>query len=78
MVFIDHHKAVYLKDLKTLIREGFLKKGSVVVADNVLVPGAPDYLEYVEGPEFVTTRYDHTVEYLSFVKDLVTVSVYKG
>jgi catechol O-methyltransferase len=78
MVFIDHHKAVYLSDLKILIDQKFLKKGSVVIADNVRFPGAPEYLAYVEKSDaFVTTRHETQVEYLPFLKDLVTVSIYR-
>ena len=42
-VFIDHDKAAYLPDLERIIGEGWLHPGSIVVADNVRFPGAPEY-----------------------------------
>lgn len=79
MVFLDHDKSFYLSDLKLLISEGFLKRGAVVIADNVLTPGAPDYLAYVEESEdFVTERHETEVEYMRHLRDMVTVSVYQG
>ena len=44
LLFIDHDKRAYLSDLKRVEASGLLVKGSVVVADNVIYPGAPDYL----------------------------------
>ena len=43
-VFIDHCKACYLPDTQQMERLGLLRTGSTLVADNVLVPGAPDFL----------------------------------
>jgi catechol O-methyltransferase len=43
MVFLDHDKRVYLGDLQTILSRNRLGPGSVAVADNVLVPGAPEY-----------------------------------
>lgn len=75
LLFIDHHKAHYLKDLKQVEQLGFLKKGSVVVGDNILYPGAPDYREYVRNnPNYVTKEHETHVEYTTD-KDIVTVSV---
>ncbi|RLN15272.1 hypothetical protein BBJ28_00016983 [Nothophytophthora sp. Chile5] len=61
MYFIDHEKTVYLSDLKLIEASGTLASGSVIAADNVVMPGAPDYLEYIENsPQFSTVR--HTVK----------------
>lgn len=38
-VFIDHDKKVYLDDLQSILDRDWLHPGSIVVADNVLVPG---------------------------------------
>ena len=46
-VFIDHDKAAYLPDLKRIVHRGWLHPGSVVVADNIRRPGAPDYREFM-------------------------------
>ena len=55
-VFIDHWKDVYLRDIKNLEASGLLRPGSVIVADNVICPGAPDYLRYVQ--EEARDRYE--------------------
>jgi len=48
LLFIDHWKDLYLPDLWLLEELNVLKPGvSVLVADNVLMPGAPEYLEWV-------------------------------
>ncbi|KAJ8556753.1 hypothetical protein ON010_g9212 [Phytophthora cinnamomi] len=60
LYFIDHEKSVYLSDLKLIIGSGTLAPGSIIAADNVVRPGAPDYLEFIENsPQFSTVR--HTV-----------------
>jgi catechol O-methyltransferase len=47
-MFIDHWKDLYLPDLWLLEELNVLKPGvSVIAADNVIMPGAPDYLEWV-------------------------------
>ncbi|KAE9370275.1 S-adenosyl-L-methionine-dependent methyltransferase [Stipitochalara longipes BDJ] len=48
LLFIDHWKDLYLSDLLLLEELNVLKPGvSVLAADNVIMPGAPEYLEYV-------------------------------
>ncbi|EEY62555.1 uncharacterized protein PITG_18576 [Phytophthora infestans T30-4] len=60
LYFIDHEKTVYLSDLKLIIGSQTLAPGSVIAADNVVRPGAPDYLEFIENnPQFSTER--HTI-----------------
>ena len=79
--FLDHWKDAYLRDLKTIIAEGWLHSGSIVVADNVKVPGAPDYLAYMRsdnGKTWRTTEHQTHVEYLGVIKDLVLESSYVG
>jgi predicted O-methyltransferase YrrM len=47
-VFLDHDKTYLKKDLILLEKKGLLNVDKcIVVADNVIFPGAPDYLEYV-------------------------------
>jgi len=77
-VFIDHWKDQYLPDLKRLEENKLLKNGAVLVADNVLFPGAPDYLDYIQkNPKYTTTQHKATLEY-STIEDAVEVSIYKG
>ncbi|KAJ5794641.1 hypothetical protein N7457_001240 [Penicillium paradoxum] len=47
LIFIDHYKPAYTTDLKMCEQLGAIVPGSVLVADNVLRPGNPPYLEYV-------------------------------
>jgi catechol O-methyltransferase len=80
-VFLDHAKDQYLPDLTRIRNEDWLHPGSVVVADNVRFPGAPDYLAYLraeEGKAWHTSEHRTYAEYQTFVKDLVTVSEYLG
>jgi catechol O-methyltransferase len=80
-VFIDHDKAAYLPDLERILERGWLHSGSIVVADNVKVPGAPKYRAYMkahEGSTWRTIEHDTHVEYQTLVKDLVLESEYLG
>jgi len=80
-VFVDHDKAAYLPDLERIIGEGWLHPGSIVVADNVRFPGAPEYRAYLQEEERKTWRtieHDTHVEYQSLIKDLVLESEYLG
>jgi catechol O-methyltransferase len=80
-VFVDHDKAAYLPDLERILRERWLHPGSIVVADNVKVPGAPAYRAYMraaEGKTWRTIEHDAHVEYQTLLKDLVLESEYLG
>jgi catechol O-methyltransferase len=47
-LFIDHVEELYEKDLQVALDElKLLKSGAVVVADNIILPGAPKYRKYV-------------------------------
>ncbi|WP_433673115.1 O-methyltransferase [Nocardia sp. CA-136227] len=80
-VFLDHDKKAYLPDLKTILEAGWLHPGSLAVADNVRIPGAPDYLRYMresEGATWRTVEHHTHVEYQSLLRDLVLESEYLG
>ena len=80
-VFVDHDKAAYLPDLERILGERWLHPGSIVVADNVRFPGAPEYRAYLEaqqGKTWHTIEHDTHVEYQSLLKDLVLESEYLG
>jgi catechol O-methyltransferase len=81
LVFLDHDKNAYLPDLELILREGWLRTGALAVADNVKVPGAPEYRAYMvqnEGRLWRTIEHETHVEYQSVIKDLVLVSEYLG
>ena len=80
-VFVDHDKAAYLPDLERIMAEGWLHPGSIVVADNVRIPGAPAYrrhMQAAEGRTWRTIEHHTHVEYQSLLKDLVLESEYLG
>jgi catechol O-methyltransferase len=81
LVFVDHDKAAYLPDLERIVAQGWLHPGSIVVADNIRFPGAPDYrahLKEQEGRHWRSIEHQTHVEYQSLIKDLVLESEYLG
>ena len=77
LLFIDHVKSLYLADLKKVEAAGLLVAGSVVVADNCIVPGAPDLLAYFkseEGRLYHSVLHETTLEYRADIKDAVCVA----
>jgi catechol O-methyltransferase len=79
LLFIDHDKAAYLADLQSIIDRGWLRRGSVVVADNILIPGSPKYREFMkqqQGKLFDTVEHKTHGEYQTLVPDLVLESEY--
>jgi len=80
-LFIDHDKNAYLADLLAIAERGWLRRGTVVVADNVGFPGAPKYRAYMreqQGRLWKTTEHRTHVEYQSLIPDLVLESDYLG
>ena len=68
----------YLSDLQSIDERGWLHPGSVVVADNVRIPGAPKYREFMQreqGKRFDTIEHKTYGEYQSVVRDLMLESV---
>ncbi|BBX73588.1 O-methyltransferase [Mycobacterium shinjukuense] len=80
-VFLDHDKKAYLDDLQAILDRGWLHAGSIVVADNVKVPGAPKYRAYMrrqQGRLWDTVEHETHLEYQTLVPDLVLESEYLG
>lgn len=78
LIFIDHYENAFLPDLKMLEELGLIKSGTMIVADNVITPGAPDYLEYIRNnPNYTTTLYEENMEYSEDMRDGVEVSIRK-
>ena len=80
-VFLDHDKNAYLDDLKSILDRGWLHPGSIVVADNVRLPGVPKYRAYMreqQGKLWNTVEHKTHSEYQSLVPDLVLESDYRG
>ncbi|NXP12508.1 TOMT methyltransferase, partial [Thinocorus orbignyianus] len=47
-VFMDHWKRCYLRDLKLLESHQLLVQGATILANHVLFPGAPHFLQYAK------------------------------
>lgn len=80
-LFIDHDKSSYLADLQSIVGRGWLHPGSIVVADNVGIPGAPKYRRYMseqQGLLWRTQEHRTHVEYQTLLPDLVLESEYLG
>ena len=80
-VFLDHEKSVYLTDLQSIVDRGWLHHGSIVVADNVKIPGAPKYRAYMreqQGRLWNTREHETHAEYQTMLADLVLESEYLG
>ena len=76
-LFLDHDKDAYLPDLGSILGRGWLHRGSIVVADNVKWPGAPEYRKYMhenEGRTWSTIEHKAHCEYQTMFKDLVLES----
>ena len=78
LVFLDHWKDLYKRDLQAIEARGLLKPGSIVVADNVGPHFNPtEYLEYVRGcGHYECEHRESTIEY-SDDADAVEISVYR-
>lgn len=78
-IFIDHWKDVYLRDFKLLeSTEGLIVSNTMIVADNVIYPGAPDYLEYVRNNNnYRNETIESLVEYTTDKVDAVQISIRK-
>jgi catechol O-methyltransferase len=80
-VFLDHDKDAYLPDLQSIVGRGWLHPGSIVVADNVKLPGSPKYRAYMhqqQGKEWNTVEHKTHGEYQTLLPDLVLESEYVG
>ena len=79
LLFIDQDKSAYLSDLLAIEERGWLHRGSIVVADNVRIPGAPGYRRHMreqQGTRWDTVEHKTHVEYQSLLPDLVLESEY--
>jgi catechol O-methyltransferase len=81
LLFLDHDKNAYLPDLQSILDRGWLHPGSIAVADNVRIPGAPKYRAYMrehQGKTWNTAEHKTHLEYQTLVADLVLESEYLG
>uniref|UniRef100_A0A3P8TTS9 Uncharacterized protein n=1 Tax=Amphiprion percula TaxID=161767 RepID=A0A3P8TTS9_AMPPE len=75
-VFMDHWKKCYLPDLQG---SGLLGKGSMILADNVLFPGAPKFLRHLRRSGLYQWKIHWaTLEYSKGIRDGMAELVYQG
>ncbi len=75
-IFIDHGGPSYLPDFKLLEQLGLISSGTMIVADNVIYPGAPDYMHYIHNnPNYRTKTYESMIGYSNDIRDAVEVTV---
>eukprot|EP00062_Callorhinchus_milii_P026742 gi/632989212/ref/XP_007883527.1/ PREDICTED: transmembrane O-methyltransferase-like [Callorhinchus milii] len=78
-VFMDHWKRSYLRDLKLLEDYNLLEEGSVILADNVLFPGAPRFLQYVKScGKYRWKLHRAHLEYFRSIRDGMAELTYIG
>jgi len=80
LLFVDHDKTAYLADLLSILDRGWLHPGSIVVADNILIPGSPKYRGYMreqQGKRWQTVEHKTHGEYGS-MPDLLLESEFLG
>ena len=79
-VFLDHDKNAYRPDLERIVARGWLHPGSLVVADNVRIPGAPEYRAYMRQQRSTWRTVEHKTrgEYGSVFPDLMLESEFLG
>ncbi|UJR22144.1 hypothetical protein I4U23_025208 [Adineta vaga] len=75
-IFIDHDGSDYLRDFMSLEQYGLIQSGTMITADNVITPGAPDYLRYLRNNrKYRTKTYESTIEYRSDIIDGVEITI---
>lgn len=64
-VFIDHWKDLYVPDLRVLESLNLIAPGTVIAADNIYRPGAPEYVKYVQSSPQERRDHNYSVDNLS-------------
>ncbi|XP_061876420.1 transmembrane O-methyltransferase homolog [Colius striatus] len=78
-VFMDHWKRRYVRDLRLLERLRLLAPGATVLADHVLFPGAPRFLQYARScGRFHTRLHRASLEYCPGIPDGLAELRYTG
>ncbi|XP_030634651.1 transmembrane O-methyltransferase homolog [Chanos chanos] len=78
-VFMDHWKRCYLPDLQLLEGSGLLGEGSIILADNVIFPGAPNFLRHARRSGLYELRVHRaTLEYIRGIRDGMAELVFLG
>ena len=72
-------KTLYKTDILLLEKLNLIKQGSVILADNLLYPGAPDYRDYVRSnSKYKSTTFPCMSQDNEGVRDEMEKSIYLG
>lgn len=64
-IFLDHDNRLYVPDLRVLESLGIVGPGSIIAADNIYYPGAPEYVEYIKSSPEEKREYNYNNENVS-------------
>ncbi|NP_001269009.1 PREDICTED: transmembrane O-methyltransferase isoform X1 [Condylura cristata] len=79
LVLLGHRPRCYLRDLQLLEAHALLPAGATVLADHVLFPGAPRFLQYVKSCGRYRCRLHHTgLPDFPAIKDGIAQITYAG
>ncbi|XP_063160569.1 transmembrane O-methyltransferase homolog [Candoia aspera] len=79
LVVMHHWKRCYLPDLQQLEAQGLLQPGATILADNVIFPGAPRFLQYVKACGKYQWRVHRTsLQYFRSIPDGMAQLTYMG
>uniref|UniRef100_A0A8D0BC35 catechol O-methyltransferase n=1 Tax=Salvator merianae TaxID=96440 RepID=A0A8D0BC35_SALMN len=79
LVFMGHWKRCYLRDLQLLEAHDLLPEGATILADNIIFPGAPHFLQYVKACGKYTWRIHRTsLQYFRAIPDGMAQVTYTG
>ncbi|XP_066466059.1 catechol O-methyltransferase-like [Tiliqua scincoides] len=77
-VFLDHWKERYAPDTILMEECGLLRKGTILLADNIIFPGAPEFVKYIRNNErFECTTFHSHLEYMK-AEDAMEKAIYLG
>ena len=67
---------MYLPDFLLLEKYGLITQGSVIVSDNALYPGCPDFLKFLQknAYKYASVAHDAMLEYNNNLKDQIWVT----
>ncbi|XP_019359907.1 PREDICTED: transmembrane O-methyltransferase-like [Gavialis gangeticus] len=78
-IFMDHWKRCYLRDLQLLEDHNLLAEGATVLADNVVFPGAPHFLQYVKTcGKYQSKTHRTSLQYFRAIPDGMAELTYTG
>lgn len=79
LVLLAHRRRDYLRDLQLLEAHALLPHGATVLADHVLFPGAPRFLQYTKSCGRYRCRLHHTsLPDFPAIKDGIAQLTYTG